>query len=357
MTIADVFRTLGTQMFWERLSDDHVLDRESGSLIDADEAYLVVRLTEMFLGRSRTLWRKTYPMVHGWASTSDSEEHTVAGPGQLQGLGSGDLERVLVLNSRLAGPTPYTGGDVNLIVGLYSVPGGDTAQALVSTVESFSNLSGVVAHSAVQIMSMVKSSVENILRLSSTSLRLGVSDSFFPDNPLRAGYHGGIGAEAGSIDGTRLWLVNGTLREGPDPMVASPYRKHDYFVVQVERVAVRHDWAALPGIASYSEQFDAVLAEGTGTAAKRERLRLMWPGFDAALRGSVQLTARQAAKIATDVAEDLKRRLEALDQGNPFEDKSSDPDLNGLDATRFELAAVPDHVAPVDAIMPVAPFG
>ena len=156
MTIADVFRTLGTQMFWERLSDDHVLDRESGSLIDADEAYLVVRLTEMFLGRSRTLWRKTYPMVHGWASTSDSEEHTVAGPGQLQGLGSGDLERVLVLNSRLAGPTPYTGGDVNLIVGLYSVPGGDTAQALVSTVESFSNLSGVVAHSAVQIMSMVK---------------------------------------------------------------------------------------------------------------------------------------------------------------------------------------------------------
>ncbi|MFF7489503.1 TnsA-like heteromeric transposase endonuclease subunit [Streptomyces luteogriseus] len=227
----------------------------------------------------------------------------------------------------------------------------------VSTVESFSNLSGVVAHSAVQIMSMVKSSVENILRLSSTSLRLGVSDSFFPDNPLRAGYHVGIGAEAGSVDGTRLWLVNGTLREGPDPMVASPYRKHDYFVVQVERVEVRHDWAALPGIASYSEQFDAVLTEGTGTAAKRERLRLMWPGFDAALRGSVQLTARQAAKIATDVAEDLKRRLEALDQGNPFEDKSSDPDLNGLDATRFELAAVPDHVAPVDAVMPVAPFG
>src|SRR2546423_47865 len=102
--------------------------------MEFDEAYFVVRMKEMFLGRIRLLWRKYYPVLHGFTEYAGVEEHAIAGPGQLQDLGNLNLDHVITLNYRLTGPTPYKGGDISLLVGLYSVPGQDAAKALISTV-------------------------------------------------------------------------------------------------------------------------------------------------------------------------------------------------------------------------------
>src|SRR6266508_5041158 len=136
MDVLDVFRRKGAQLFWRRVADDHVIEAgrgaASGAPIDADQAYFVLRLAEMYLGRSRTLWRKAYPLVHGFTDHDGREEHNVAGPGQLQEIGGGNLDRLIILNSRLAGPTPFTGGDVAVLVGLWSLAGvgGATASTL-----------------------------------------------------------------------------------------------------------------------------------------------------------------------------------------------------------------------------------
>src|SRR5580658_4705969 len=129
--VLGIFQASGSQLFWERLPDDHVVGGESGVLIEPEQAYFTVRLTEMFLGRSRTLWRKFYPVVHSFSAYGDLQEHSVAGPGQLQSVTDAGLDRVVTLNFRLAGPTPFRGGDVSVIAGLYSVPGDDAAIALV----------------------------------------------------------------------------------------------------------------------------------------------------------------------------------------------------------------------------------
>jgi hypothetical protein len=142
MNVLDVFRKKSAQLFWKRLADDHVVGASSGAAIDAAEAYFVLRLTEMYLGTSRTLWRKAYPLVHGFTNYKGREEHNVAGPGQLQEIGGGNFDRLIVLNSRLAGPTPFTGGDLSLLVGLWSVAGDDAAKALVTTVGAVSGLIG-----------------------------------------------------------------------------------------------------------------------------------------------------------------------------------------------------------------------
>ena len=66
--VRDLFRAQGAHLLWRRLDDAQVTGISTGQPIEPDKAYFVVRLTEMYLGRSRTLWRKS-PCA---ASTSSS---------------------------------------------------------------------------------------------------------------------------------------------------------------------------------------------------------------------------------------------------------------------------------------------
>lgn len=348
VSFLDIFRAQGKHLYWQRLADNRVVGRASGEAIEADQSYFFVRLTEMYLGRSRTLWRKFYPLVHGFTSYGAIEDHAIAGPGQLQEVGGGNLDRVLTLNARLAGPVPFKGGDVSLLVGLWSVPGDDSAKALVATVAAVAGLAGAAAGPIAQVADVVKAGVDSIFGLSTSALRLGVRDTFFPDNPLKAGYYVGIGAVAGSVDLSRLWLRDGKLVQGNDPLVARPYEENDYFVVQVERRDVRDDWPALPVIADLNAKFAAVMADASTKAAdKRATLGEMWPEFSEVLVSSPYLTAAHACKIRADVQADLKGRLDALEYGNPFETKAWGTDTTTTKAPEaFDFADVPDYVKP-----------
>jgi hypothetical protein len=101
-----------------------------------------VRLKEMFLRTSRRLWRKFYPMLHAFTRHGAVEEHTVVGPGQLRELGDTNLDRLVNLNQRVAGPIPFSGEDVSLVVGLYAIPGADASKALIDTVGNVAQLAG-----------------------------------------------------------------------------------------------------------------------------------------------------------------------------------------------------------------------
>jgi hypothetical protein len=347
VTVLDLFRRKGAQLFWQRIPDDHVVDSAApGAAIEAGGAYFVVRLAEMYLGTSRTLWRKAYPLVHGFTSHNGREEHNVAGPGQLQEIGGGNLDRLVVLNSRLAGPTPFTGDDLTVLVGLWSVAGDDAAKALVTTASAISGLLGATGTPVAQVVEVVKSAVESILSLDQTVLRLGVNDTFFPGNPLRAGFSVGIGAAAATVDVNRLWVRGGHLVSGADPVVGKPYTDHDYLIVQIERRDTREDWPALPGIREFNEQFAQIMGAAGPAAGKRHRLAALWPGFVQALDSSAHLTAAHAEKIKADVAADLTTRLDAIEHGNPFETKawgSDHPEARPPEL--FDLADVPDYVA------------
>ena len=175
----------GTHLFWERMADDRVAGSPTGSGFEIDRSYVVVRLAEMYLGTTRTLWRKFSPLLHAFTAydADKHEEHTVAGPGQLQELGESNLDRVMVFNTRLAGPRPYRGGDVSILSGLYSVPREDAATALLATVGAMAGIAGPGAAVVPQLANLVKTGVDSILGLGTTKLRLGISDTFAGDRP------------------------------------------------------------------------------------------------------------------------------------------------------------------------------
>lgn len=320
--IEQIFTKKGKQLFWKRLPADRIHPAPAKDAFVPEEAYLIVRLNEMYLARTRLLWRKFYPMVHGFTSWG-MEDHAVAGPGQLKDLGDANLDRIVNLNHRLAGPLPYRGQDITVLVGLYAVPGQDAARALISNVGALAALGGLPLAGAQQIAEVVKQGVEGVLGLDETRLQLGIRDTFYPNNPLAPGYLVGIAAEQRDIDEDSLWLSNGRLVSGVDPIAGKPYTAHDYMVLELERRETYEDWPSLPDLAEVEAKFSAVMADsGSTIEEQRERLGAIWPVFTESLRNSDYLVKADRERIALSVEQDLLLRLKAREQGHPFETRS-----------------------------------
>ena len=184
MNLLQIFQSKSQQLSWSRIEDGQIAGGAKPAMIEKNEAYFVFRMKEMYVSYSRKLWRKYYPMLHSVVEHGKFQENAIAGPGQLRELGDSNLERIVNLNYRLAGPTPFTGEDVSLLAGLYSVPGEDAAKGLIDTVAAVAKLGGVALGSATEIASAVKSGVETILGLNNTELQLGIRDTFNPGTPL-----------------------------------------------------------------------------------------------------------------------------------------------------------------------------
>jgi hypothetical protein len=347
MDLLSLFRAEGSRLFWERMPDDHIAGGKSGLAFESDRSYVVIRLGEMYLGTTRTLWRKFSPLVHAFTTfdADKHEEHNVAGPGQLQELGDANLDRVMVFNTRLVGPRPYRGGDVSVLAGLYSVPRGDAAAALVSTVGALATLAGPAGAAVPQVAMLLKTGVDNILGLGSTKLQLGISDTFAGANPIRTGYHVGVGAATRDVPRDRLWIRDGRLVTGPNPIAGTPYGGHDYFVLQIEAPDRRADWPGLPGLLDFEGRFSSVLADGQrNDAAKRSELGAIWQSFSEALTTSPYLTRYDAGQIANDVQTDLKKRLDALGSGNPFETRGFGSDkVEARPPDRLDFGDIPQY--------------
>jgi hypothetical protein len=341
--LLEVFRAKAQHLFWQRLDDSKVVGSPKAKAIEKDQAYFVVRLREMYVRYSRKLWRKLYPVLHAYTKHLQGEEYAVAGPGHLRELGDSSLDRVVNLNHRLAGPTPYRGDEVSLLVGLYSVPAEDAVKALVKTVGDLASLGGLSLGLVPQMAEVLKGGVENILGLGSARLQMGVRDAFFRDNPLRSGVYLGVSAPAGDVQGVlgQLWVRDGRLVRGADPSKAVPYEGHDYMVLAVERQERRDDWPGLPGIAEHEAGFARLLADGHLTAEeKRTRLGELWGPFRQALASSQHLTAADRENIAGDVAAGLRRRLE---QQNPFFEQ------RGAERAAFDFVDVAESTDRLDA--------
>ncbi len=346
MGFVDIFVKKAHHRCWQRLNDDHVVDGRTGKLIENDGAYFVIRMKEMYLRNTRTLWRKFYPLLHAFIEYQKGEEHAIAGPGQLRDLGEANLDRVVNLNFRLAGPTPYKGGDVSLLAGLYAVPGQDAAKALIGTLSTIAGLGGIALGQIPAVANAVKTGVESVIGLNESTLQLGVRDTFYQGNPLRSGYHVAIDSDADKVEMSKLWLYKGQLKKGNDPVAGVAYEENDYMVLEVERRDSRDDWPSLPDIAAQQAGFAAIMADSSLTVAqKREKLRDAWGRFQNALSTSPYLVKPDAQRIALSVAEDLNARLKALEEGNPFETRSwysSKPERRK--PTVFDFVDVPDYL-------------
>ena len=101
-----------------------------GAAVDAESAYLNVFLDSMRVVHIRKGLQRFYGTVSSYCalphrSNGTAEFFVVNTPTHLKDASPSELARVLNLKTRLLGPVPYRGGDLQLQVGLFSIGAGD----------------------------------------------------------------------------------------------------------------------------------------------------------------------------------------------------------------------------------------
>jgi hypothetical protein len=270
--LSNLFERDAKSLGWVRVPDDetarHVLGNNLQPVADGRpfsprDDYVVIRLSEMYLRRTRLLWREFYPLVHAFIGYGDvaapKSSASVAGPGQLKDLGSDNLDRIIGLSYRLAGPIVYDGQDIELLAGLYGVPARDYAKLLIDTLGQLSGLVPALKQ-ATDVAGIVKGGIEGLLGVGGTTLTLGIHDTLRA--PARPGFVVAINAPAASVDPKQLWVKEGRLYEGPSPPAAKPFESHDMMLFEIHRGPSRaHSWATLPSLAAHSAAFDGALRD------------------------------------------------------------------------------------------------
>jgi len=312
--VSSIFSRKADQLVWRRLDDERVVDAagapSKGEDVVKDEAYFVLRLKEMYVRAARQLWQTFYPMLHSFTEHQKESEESVVGPGQLGALANAGLDRIVAQNQRLAGPTPYRGDDVNLVVGLYAVPGNDVARAFIDTAGEITKLGGITLGVVPQIADALKTGIDKTLALNATKLQLGVKDSFPAGKPLHTGVYVGIASADGDGIFDQLWFSGGRLRTGSDK--GPPFDQSDYMVIALERLDARDDWPRLPGLPEVQAKMSSILGDGSlSTDDKKKKLSDVWPTFTGLLFNSPHLTKPDRARIANDVAESIREQLAA----------------------------------------------
>ena len=320
MDIRTIFDSKASQLFWHALPNGHVLGGISQQPCEPGQSYFVIRVTEMYLNSCRKLWKLVYPLIHAYVETGGARQHVITGPGQLSALGDANLDRLTDLDQLLTGPTPYFGGDVNLLAGLYSVPGHDFAKVLIDTTATLAALAFRIPPQALPIAGLVKSCVESLVGIDTTTLHLGIQCTFGSAScPLVSGYWACIAAPESSVDVNQLWLKEGRLCKGVDAGSAKVYADHDFMVIAVERLPQRTDWRTLPVMIDFASRFGKIAGDpGFSADEKRKRFADLWPVFQQALADSPDLVDSDRKNISQTVAADLLQRLDSQGTGNPF---------------------------------------
>ena len=320
MEIFKCFESKAKQLFWRTVDPAHASGTLEYRLIEPGKAYFTIRLCEMYLGAARKLWHQIYPMVHAYTKIGAVDTHAIASPAQLRELGDSNLDLLANLNVRLAGPLPYAGEEVSLLVGLYAIPGHDSAKALIDVMASFSSLDPSAIGRASALALPIKNGIEAILGLDQATLHLGIRDSFNPaSRALESGYFIGIAAPEQTVDASQLWVANGRLLKGKDLASAAPYTDHDYILLAIEHVSIREEWSSLPELQDLQKKFANIISDVQFSASeKRSRLAALWPGFVQTLSDSTNLTEPDCDRIAGLVSGGLIKSLKIQEESNPF---------------------------------------
>jgi hypothetical protein len=361
-----LFQSNAKVLGWVWVPDKQVVTSENQPIqpqsdFSIGQDYVMLRLAEMYLKKTRVLWKEFYPVVHSFIAYGDPAAQrsiaTVAGPGQLKDLGTDDMDRLINLACKLAGPVVYDGQDIELLAGLYAVPAKDGAKLLIDTL---SQLSGLVPalKQVTEVAGIVKGGMEGLLGLSGTALTLGIHDALRAPGAgvgrtARPGFIVAINGPADSIDLAKLWIKGGRLFEGPNPIAAKPFESYDMMLFELHRGPSRAStWATLPKLASHVQLFDAALRE---KPLGVEKINGLFSDFDADVGLIDDLTMPDKAAIRAVVADDIKARVAKIRGGGLIEMRSVGGTKTQIAMDGFSPRAIPD--LPPGAPLPARPEG
>jgi hypothetical protein len=222
---------------------------------------------------------------------------SVIGPNLIRKQAPSDKPRygVVLFDTRVTGPHPYRGGDVDVSVGFYRVQRVNHARTLLKVVDSLSASFGGPGElqAVAKTGGVLLEGVEGLLGLAETTYLAGhrISLATSPLDPFTAGFSTLIAPPAPEdfgclrVDDRRLYIeTNGESR---------PYRGSDFVLLSIAGTKERGDENLLP---FYSLKVDALTALWDGEeGVKRGKANLI--AAYQQMRRSPDVTAGEAARL------------------------------------------------------------
>jgi hypothetical protein len=272
--------------------------------IQSGGSYISVLLRSMRIVSVRRGWNKFYPVVHSYISVPHrsgrvAEFQSVTSPSRLSELDASHLDRVISLNHRLLGPTPYRGGDLNLEIGLFSVKSDDLAKPFLSILETMAGAAGVSFVSvAMPFVAPLKQGLELLTGSNNISLEIGLSTII---SEPETGYVFVMRASREEFKPEELKIAEDFRVVNKENYAIGD---HPYMVFSIEASASREDWFLIPDIASvYAELMEAV-HKGKATDASE-----LFSTFKRTALTSHDLLASDAKRLVKEVQDDLAEQL------------------------------------------------
>jgi hypothetical protein len=228
-----------------------------------NDVYLEVRVRQMWLSNERELWRQFQPflaIVPGFIHAGTPRTlPALLGSSQLSKTEAliDDQDAIEFRNIKVAGPVPYEGDDVSLLIALFRV---ETENWLARTLNAVEGIATAVSAggllAAKPVADTIIAAVTGFLGEKSMELRCGQyrawSRAEEPLNPgpddLRPGNYVVINRPP---DGTEEKMAAGfTVRDGRlcsvEGDVVKPYVENDFVLIGIEARKERDDYKSLP---------------------------------------------------------------------------------------------------------------
>ncbi len=273
---------VGTRKFYATIPDGHVQDSsyETTALIK-NQHYFRIRLCEMFLRDKANYINGFIPMtvalnIFDYAD-GKREIPVFVGNQMLHEIHKYVKDQSIEFrNVPIIGPLPYSGADITLFIGLYRVAVDNLAQSLFEVVNTIIGAFGLSDFSTyLRIASRLGDGLAKLIGLPQVDMRCGAMDTFSDQgNTLRDRYLLFINSSESSIDANRLWVKDARLFEGNTLAGGTPFTRHDYCLVRIEKLDNRPDMETLPFHKIYLDSKTKVW-EGNLTEAERLFLNLM----------------------------------------------------------------------------------
>jgi len=155
---------MGFLELWKKQSQDYVFGYAvpentpkpgSGVQLAANDDYVTVWLRRMHIVAVRIGTEKFYGAIHGdlgiWHSSGEFVNFKqVITPPELRDVPAKELDRTIIANQVLLGPTPYRGGRLQMNFALLSIKSGDLAGPYLEILGSLASSAGVTFVSVAQ---------------------------------------------------------------------------------------------------------------------------------------------------------------------------------------------------------------
>jgi len=244
------------------IDDSNVLDPDyTPRLINPNQDYFQLRMSEMFLADGREYTREFVPVavvMSDFLYYSGAQENPrrevlpfLVGPNQILGMDSyTENAPILLRNIKVQGWAPYRGDDIGIFVGLYRMQINDLVDNLLNVVQGVSDtlsVSGIGDY--LKIARTVSTGLATIVGMDEIEFRTGGKDEFQQLSKgkyaFRSGYRVYLNATIEDFSANQFWVKDGELFYGDNRNNLKRFDKQDYCLLKIEATDKRTDYELL----------------------------------------------------------------------------------------------------------------